>query len=244
MVTEKKDDLFAQKLEQLSNFKFDDKVAGVFPDMLKRSIPGYPAIINMIGTLTGKYAQPGSNLYDLGCSLGASALSMQHGLRVKNCHIYAIDNSQAMIDRCRKQLKEIVGTEPITCKCEDITKSSIENASVVVMNFTLQFISPDLRCALLKKIYQGMNKGGILILSEKVKFADQHVNSLLIDIYHAFKKANGYSELEISQKRTALEKVLIPETAKQHRDRLVRAGFTSVDQWFQCFNFMSMMAIK
>lgn len=244
MNTDNRDKIFAQKLEKLTQFKFDDRVAEVFPDMLQRSIPGYSAIISMIETLTGQFAMPDTNLYDLGCSLGASALSMAQGIKAQNCKIIAVDNSEAMIRRCSENAKKLnLATSPIFV-CKDINTLDISNASIVVLNFTLQFIAPSNRFDLLKKIYEGMNSGGILILSEKVKFDDQDVNELLIDIYHSFKKANGYSDLEISQKRTALEKVLIPETVKDHRDRLIRAGFKSAEQWFQCFNFMSMMAIK
>ena len=240
----KRDQIFAEKLEKLTSFKFDEKVAEVFPDMLQRSIPGYSAIISMIETLTVRYAQPGSNLYDLGCSLGASAFSMLQGLQVDGCRIVAIDNSHAMIDKCLENFSRIGTRVPVEFHCADIAEFPIKDASVVVLNFTLQFIAPEKRCGLLARIYQGMKPGGVLVLSEKVKFENVPVNDLLIDIYHAFKKANGYSDLEISQKRSALENVLIPETVKDHRDRLIRAGFASAEQWFQCFNFMSMLAIK
>jgi len=54
----------------------------------------------------------------------------------------------------------------------------------------------------------------------------------------------GYSKLEISQKRAALENVLLPETLEAHRSRLDTIGFDAVDVWFQCFNFASMVAFK
>ncbi|KAF1081163.1 MAG: Carboxy-S-adenosyl-L-methionine synthase [Candidatus Rifleibacterium amylolyticum] len=239
-----KDRIFAETISKPQDFVFDEKVAAVFPDMLLRSIPGYPAIIGMIETLTSQFAQSGSRLYDLGCSLGASAQAMQKGLKAESCQIIAIDNSPAMIEKCRQQPQNSKAPAKIDYICEDILNSDIVEASVVVMNFTLQFVEPARRCALLDRIHAGMLPDGILILSEKVQFADPDVNELLIEVYHAFKKANGYSELEISQKRAALEKVLIPETIREHRDRLIRAGFKSADVWFQCFNFMSMLAIK
>ena len=239
-----RDRIFAEIIEKPADFVFDDRVAAVFPDMLKRSIPGYPAIINMIETLTERYAQPGSNLYDLGCSLGASSLAMLKGLKVRDCRIIGIDNSNAMIDRCRQIASRPGDAARMEFICADVNSCEFSNASVVVMNFTLQFIDPAQRRPLLAKIATGMLPGGILILSEKVKFGNQHVNELLIDVYHAFKKANGYSELEISQKRSALENVLIPETIETHAQRLLDSGFSSADVWFQCFNFMSMLAIK
>ena len=238
------DRIFADVIQKPADFVFDERVAAVFPDMLQRSIPGYPAIIRMIETLTARYAQPGSNLYDLGCSLGASSLAMQKGLLVDDCTIVGIDNSAAMIKRCRKIESRPGDRARMEFICEDIALTDIRNASVVVMNFTLQFVDPAPRSALLQKISAGMLPGGILVLSEKVVFADQQVNELLIDVYHAFKRANGYSDLEISQKRSALENVLIPETIDAHEKRLLGAGFSSASVWFQCFNFMSMLAIK
>jgi tRNA (cmo5U34)-methyltransferase len=219
-------------------------VADVFPDMIERSVPGYRAIITMIETLTEHYAQSGSTLYDLGCSLGASTLSMRRGLGAEDCKIIAVDNSPAMIERCQKNLERDHYPTPVEMVCDDIRKVEIANASVVVINFTLQFIPPEERLLLLKKTYQGMRPGGVLILSEKVLFTDAHLNTLLTDIHHDFKRSHGYSDLEVSQKRSALEHVLIPETIPTHRERLTNAGFGSVDVWFQCFNFMSMLAVK
>ncbi len=239
-----KDQIYSESMARIADFSFDAQVADVFTDMIERSVPGYRSIITMIETLTGHYAQSGSNLYDLGCSLGASTLSMRRGISADNCRIISVDTSEAMVERCRKAIERDHNPTPVNILCDDIRNIEIADASVVVLNFTLQFIPPEERCELLTKIYSGMRPGGVLILSEKVGFDDSHVNELLTDIHHDFKRSHGYSDLEISQKRSALENVLIPETIPAHRDRLLKAGFTSVDVWFQCFNFMSMLAVK
>ena len=239
-----KDNIYSESLANIANFSFDAQVADVFTDMIERSVPGYRAIITMIETLTGHYAQPGSNLYDLGCSLGAATLSMAHGLKAENCAIIAVDNSSAMVARCRKALSRRHTCASVAVVEGDMLTTNITDASVVVLNFTLQFVPPETRLQLLKKIYEGMRPGGVLILSEKVVFDDGHLNGLLADIHHDFKRAHGYSDLEVSQKRSALENVLVPETIPTHRKRLAQAGFASVDVWFQCFNFMSMLAVK
>jgi tRNA (cmo5U34)-methyltransferase len=132
----------------------------------------------------------------------------------------------------------------INCHCEDILSFPIENASVVVLNFTLQFIPMADRIVLLEKIFEGMRPGAILIISEKIVFPDETLNQLFIEMYHSFKESMGYSKLEISQKREALENVLIPESLDSHRARLNEIGFHSFDAWFQCFNFASMVAFK
>lgn len=239
-----KDKLYSESLAKIADFSFDAQVADVFTDMIERSVPGYRSIITMIETLTEHYARPGSNLYDLGCSLGAATLSMERGLNAADCQIIAIDNSPAMAERCRKTMKRRHTCAGVVVIEGDILTSEITNASVVVLNFTLQFIPPEKRLQLLEKIHDGMHSGGVLILSEKVVFDDSHLDGLLADIHHDFKRAHGYSDLEVSQKRNALENVLVPETIAAHRERLNQAGFASVDVWFQCFNFMSMLAVK
>ncbi len=237
------DTLYSRPLDKLVDFNFDERVVQVFPDMINRSVPGYASIVAMTGILSAEFFQSDTHCYDLGCSLGASALSMAQAINDRSLKIIAVDNSQAMLDKAKNLLpqKHFNCIEWIEADIEQIT---IENASVVVMNFTLQFIKPEQRSALLKKIYQGMKSGGILILSEKLKYTNQDQQQLLIDMHHFFKKANGYSDLEISQKRQTLENVLLPETLDTHKKCLKFAGFKQVEQWFQCFNFSSLIAIK
>lgn len=227
-----------------ADFVFDDKVAAVFTDMINRSVPGYATIISMIGVLANRYCTPGSRVYDLGCSLGGAALSMAHHIAHRDYQLIAVDNSTAMMSRFQTALECSGEALPITLQHADIYDVDVHDASVVVLNFTLQFIAPERRQALMYKICQGMRPGGILILSEKIKLPDPDLNSLLIDMYHQFKQAQGYSALEVSQKRSALENVLIPETLSEHKERLHHAGFHKIDAWFQCFNFASMIAFK
>lgn len=239
-----RDTLFAEPLGQIKDFSFDESVVRVFPDMLRRSVPGYQTIVTQCGLLAERFAQPGSNLYDLGCSLGATTFAMRERLKDVSCRLVAVDNSLAMIEELQRILQENTSSIPVDVRYEDIAQSNIENASVVVLNFTLQFFSPALRQDIIARIYQGMRDGGILIISEKIAFSDPQQQELHLDMYHQFKKANGYSDLEISQKRTALENVLIPDTLATHHQRIGDCGFKSSEVWFQCFNFASMVAIK
>jgi tRNA (cmo5U34)-methyltransferase len=244
MMARDKDKIYAAPLEQMVDFRFDERVVSVFPDMIQRSVPGYATLISNIGIMAARYVQANSYCYDLGCSLGAVSLSLRHAIQQPNCKIIAVDNSEAMIAKARDVLAEDEQSVPLELCCADINQVKIENASVVVMNFTLQFIAPELRQALIQKIFDGMLPGGVLILSEKLAFEDPRTNQFHIDSHHDFKRANGYSDLEISQKRSALEKVLIPETLSQHQSRLEQAGFSFVEKWYQCFNFVSMVAVK
>jgi tRNA (cmo5U34)-methyltransferase len=239
-----KDSLYASPVGDIGAFKFDEAVVRVFPDMIQRSVPGYQAIISAIGLLAGRFAREHSVCYDLGCSLGAATLSMRHQITAENCRIIAVDNSPAMVTRFLQVLEKDQAKVPVQVLCQDIRELEIENASVVVLNFTLQFIPLADRLIFLQKIYQGLLPGGILILSEKLKFADDRQQELQTQMHHVFKKSQGYSDLEVSQKRTALENVLIPETFTEHQNRLQQVGFGSAEVWFQYFNFASMIALK
>lgn len=239
-----KDDLFAAPLARVHDFVFDKHVVEVFPDMIKRSVPGYATILHMIGQLAQRYAQTDSRCYDLGCSLGAATLAMRHRICAADVKIIGIDNSTDMLERCQQVMQADSAEIPVELIAANIQDSPIENASVCVLNFTLQFVPLPQRQSLLQKIYDGMLPGGVLILSEKLDFKDKELASLMIDLHHNFKKANGYSDLEISQKRNAIENVLMPETLDAHNSRLNSVGFKHVELWFQCFNFASIVAIK
>lgn len=243
-MSKNKDTLYSSPIGTINSFQFDESVVKVFPDMIQRSVPGYHAIISAIGLLANQYAQENSRCYDLGCSLGAVSLSMRHQIQAPHCKIIAVDNSQAMIEQLETNLADDTGNSDVELVCADIRDFPIENASVVVLNFTLQFIPIEDRLKFLKKIYSGLLPGGILILSEKLKFEDARQQKLQTQLHHTFKKAHGYSELEVSQKRSALENVLLAETLLTHQQRLNNAGFSSAEPWFQYFNFASMIALK
>ncbi len=237
------DRLFATE-RRPEDFRFDASVARVFPDMIRRSVPGYTTIIPMIEVITEQYVQAGSHCYDLGCSLGASTLAMRHGIPHVDCTLVGVDNSEAMIERCEHYIALDDSELPVTLRCEDILETELSDASVTTLNFTLQFVPPDQRTDLLTRIAQATRPGGVLILSEKISFDSDQEQDIQTRLHHEFKRANGYSDLEISQKRSAIEQVLIPETLAAHKERLLAAGFDQVLVWYQCFNFVSMLAIK
>lgn len=238
------DRIYAAPINKIGDFTFDEQVAEVFPDMIERSVPGYSNIISAIGMLTRRFAKANTRLYDLGCALGAATIAMRRHLQHPGCELIAVDNSSAMVERCRLHVQGFRGQAPVEVMCADIRDVDIERASMVVLNFTLQFIPPADRLALLRKIHRGLVPGGIVVVSEKFCFPDPACDALLVELHHDFKRANGYSELEISQKRSALEKVMIPDSIEQHKARFAEAGFSSAEVWYQCFNFGSMVAIR
>lgn len=241
------DRIYATPQEQVADFVFNEAVVRVFPDMIKRSVPGYPTIVENLGVIASQFAQPYSALYDLGCSLGAVSQALRRHVQAEGCRVIAVDNSSAMVERCREYLhaqdsmfQELL---PVQVVEADICQLDFQPASVVALNFTLQFIPREQRLGLLTRIRQALLPGGALILSEKLRFADAGEHALLTDLHIAFKRANGYSELEIAQKRSAIENVMKPDSLEEHRARLNEAGFTKVVPWFQCLNFASLIAL-
>jgi tRNA (cmo5U34)-methyltransferase len=236
-----KDRVFSRALSEVKPFEFNETVANVFHDMISRSVPGYALLLHMIGLYADIFIQPGSRIFDLGCSLGEATLVIADRAKSSDCEIIAVDSSAAMITKC-EQLPHC--TRKIEWRCEDIRQTEISNASMVVLNLTLQFLPPEERPTLLQQIFQGLNPGGALVLSEKVVFDDATENERMAQLYQGFKKTMGYSDLEISQKRNALENVLIPDSQQQHFQRLDDAGFDEIYQCFRSFNFISYLAIK
>jgi len=233
-----KDQIYLKPSPLNQNFEFNEAVVAVFDDMIRRSVPGYEMVLNVIALLAESVTT--GDCYDLGCSLGTGALLMSANVPNKQSNVIGIDNSPAMIQQAQKN--SLNQGLPIAYYCQDIIDSPIQNARLVLMNFTLQFIAIEQRLNILKKIRQGMLTGGQLLLSEKIAFTNTKTALFQEQLHYAFKQKNGYSALEISRKRNALENVLIPETIDTHQKRLLEAGFSRVEIWYQCFNFVSFIA--
>lgn len=238
----RKDTIYTDRLLPEVPFEFNERVAEVFPDMIARSVPGYAATLRLIGSIADRYVPSDGRIYDLGSSLGAASRSIvrQIGDRAQ---ITAVDSSDAMISRLKSELED-EGNRCITPVHQDIRETEIQDASLTLLNFTLQFVPVPDRLPLLEKIVQGSRSGGVLVLSEKIAFEDPEVEAEMIALHEAFKRENGYDDLEIAGKRKALENVLIPETVAVHQARLHQAGFSHSAVWLQCFNFVSLIAVK
>ncbi len=237
--TSTRDEVFSKPLSDIKAFEFDENVTQVFHDMISRSVPGYALLLRLIGLYANVFVTDKSNVYDLGCSLGEASIIVANQTKKVDCAIISVDSSESMIKKCLEH-----SAQNIDWIYADIQQVDIQNASMVILNLTLLFIDPNERDTLMTRIYQGMQPGGILVLSEKVLLNDSAENDCMVELYQAFKKTQGYSDLEISQKRTALENVLIPDQQSALDQRLRKAGFKQIYQCFQCFNFVSYLAIK
>ena len=236
----KKDSLYKKNFPKNHKFIFDNNVADVFEDMVNRSVPGYEFLIENIGVISKKFYQKNTAIYDLGSSLCACSLSILENLRDTEVQIYAVDSSKAMIDICKKNINK----KEIKFVQSDILDIDIKNASIVILNLTLQFINLDKRTYLLKKIFSNLNKNGVIIITEKIKLDKTSDDIFFKNFHDFFKENNGYSKEEIDRKKIALSETMIIETEKKHEDRFRDIGCKNFYKWFQCYNFVSWVLIK
>jgi len=238
------DKVFSDPLERVSDFKFNEAVAGVFDDMVSRSVPFYGEIQRMLAELSASFATEGSNIYDLGCSTGTTLALLQQALPVK-ANLYGLDYSEEMLQKGREKLTALNLADKITLMQGDLDAGiEIDNASVVLLVLTLMFVRPLHREKLMRTIHAGMNEDGCLLVVEKVLGDGSLFNRLFIERYYAFKRRMGYSELEISQKREALENILVPYRLQENRNLLLGAGFREVEVFFKWYNFAGFVAVK
>ena len=238
-----KDRIFAQKSDPVQPFRFDERVATVFDDMLHRSVPLYPESIRLQAELAAEYFQEGTRIYDLGCSNGNLGVMILNRFGPGPFFMKAVDSSAPMLEKYRGRLSDRE-KQSVEFVCDRVENTPVSNASVVILNLTIQFIAPERRDEIVTGIFNGLVPGGALLLTEKITARTGEISRLYESFYRDFKLSNGYSELEISQKRDALEEVLIPDTLDDHLARLQRAGFDPADVWLKWFNFASVLAVK
>ena len=238
-----KDQVFSAP-QPIADFQFGEKVAAVFEDMLDRSVPFYSEMQRMITEMAVDFMVPGTNVYDLGCSTSTTLINIAPKAPA-GVKFIGIDNSEEMLKKCDKKLKAASFPREYELVCGDLNNPvQIENASLVLMVLTLQFVRPLNRERLITSILKGMQPNGCLILVEKVLGEDSLFNRLFIKYYYDMKKKNGYSELEIAQKREALENVLVPYKLLENRELLLNSGFRHCDTFFKWYNFCGMVAVK
>ena len=237
------DRVFAERMRQ-SDFKFSSETAKVFDDMVNRSVPFYEEIQRMTAEIAADFAQAGTSCYDLGCSTGTTLALLDRAVD-PNLGFVGFDNSQPMLDKAKAKLAELGVTRPLELINADLHRlPPMGNASVVVMNLTLQFVRPLYREKLVRRICEGTVKDGCLILIEKLTIEDSRLNRLYIDYYYDMKRRTGYSEIEISQKRESLENVLIPYRCDENVELLKSAGYHTVETFFRWYNFCGLLAVK
>jgi tRNA (cmo5U34)-methyltransferase len=240
----RKDAIFARERQLVADFEFGPETAGVFDDMVDRSVPFYDEIQRMVCELAADFATGGSTLYDLGCATGTTLLALD-GAAPPDVHFVGVDNAEAMLAEARRKLLRRTSSRQIDFRLADLHEAPIiENASVVLMILTLQFIRPLHRARMIRRIAQGLNESGCLILVEKLTLENSLLNRLFINYYYAMKRRHGYSDIEIAQKREALENVLIPYRMDENTQLLLDNGFRHVEEFFRWYNFSALIALR
>ncbi|MCK5844026.1 MAG: carboxy-S-adenosyl-L-methionine synthase CmoA [Victivallales bacterium] len=243
MKNRKFDDIYAENVPETSNFEFNEAVAEVFPDMISRSVPGYLQTLDIVEVAAAKFAVTDTVCYDLGCSLGGASFRIASAVGASGCEIIAVDNSPAMIERLEKRLKEFLRSGRIRPVLADIADINFNTTSFAVMAYTLQFVPLERRSGLLARLRRAMLPGSALVLSEKIAFDSESESRLMNALHLEFKRRNGYSDMEIARKRSALENVLVPETLEKHFERLRSAGFGEVFTVSRHMNFATLIAL-
>jgi tRNA (cmo5U34)-methyltransferase len=229
------DQLFARPQPHLVDFQFNQAVVDVFPDMIRRSVPGYETVLPISGMIAAAALPAGGRLYDLGCSQGASTAAVLARLDDRECTIVGVDSSAPMLESARS----LIADPRVQFKQAELESLPFERADVVLLNYVLQFLVPDDRLDLLKRIRAALRPDGLLLLTEKIHLDDAERDAAFDALHLDFKRANGYSELEVSGKRNALERVMRIDREAIHRERLRAAGFATTDLWFRCLNWAS-----
>jgi len=238
------DRIYVDPRDPVAPFEFNRQVVEVFDDMLVRSVPLYRESIRRQAQLVTRCYRPGTRIYDLGCSQGNLGLTLCREMGEQPFQLVAVDSSAPMLETYARRLAATAGGGRVQLVESDIRQTPMENASVVIINLTLQFLPLSDRATLLNAVRKALVPGGLLLLTEKLVHEQPALNALQQDFYYRFKAENGYSQLEISQKREALENVLVPETLQAHLDRLRSCGFSAVDVWLKWFNFASLLAVN
>ncbi|MFP4333432.1 MAG: carboxy-S-adenosyl-L-methionine synthase CmoA [Campylobacterales bacterium] len=233
------DRVFEKPLESL--FCFDAEVASVFDDMLERSVPFYKHSLDLSLQFLDRNLKEEDRVYDLGSSTGTMLLALEK-FSPKKLELIGLDSSDAMVEKASQKARAF-GSRVRFVK-QDILSFKYKNSGAFISNYTLQFVRPQHREGFVKKLYESLREGGVFILSEKLIAHDKKISKQMIDVYHEFKKNQGYSEYEIAQKREALENVLVPFSEEENRDMLKNAGFDSIETLFRWANFASFIAIK
>ncbi len=238
-----KDNLFNIEGD-VSPFEFNEKVASVFDDMITRSVPHYREIIELQSSLTARFYKTGTKVYDLGCSNGNFTAGFISEMGEKDFHLIAVDNSAPMLEFFKGRISGYIGYERITPVLSDIMDIEFEKSSVIIANLTLQFIPVEKRDILINRVYDALIPGGVFLITEKTVNSSKNLAQLQQDYYYRLKETNGYSKIEITKKREALENVLIPETVEAHIERFRKAGFNEIEIWFKWFHFAAFLCRK
>lgn len=200
------------------SFNIDDVVKN-FQTIAKTNIPNYEVVIDKCIKIADTFLSKTSNIIDVGSSLGFTLKKFNNAGYI---NLYGVEKSKKMIENMLFKNATIFNS--------DVFPKELK-FDMVLMNWVLHFILD--RKKYLIDVFDSLNDGGIVILSEKIYSPKEFEK-----IYYEFKKENNISELEILEKKKKLQGVLITYPIEWYIETLKNIGFSDIqiiDADF-CFN--------
>ena len=231
----------------MNDFTFAHREEG-FDNHIEMSIRGYTHLHQDVVSLSRYFVDNESAVYDIGSSTGKTILAMaeQNYSFAPNCHYIGIEIADGFEDAMNDRVVEVEGKFPGTVVSylkEDVRDTEIMNASLVTSLFTLQFMPRNARAEVVDRIYEGLNEGGAFIFGEKTVATDARIQDMLTFTYYDYKR-KSFTEADIMGKEVTLRNMLKPNTWQELEDMIYRAGFRSIQPFWQNFMFVGAIAIK
>jgi tRNA (cmo5U34)-methyltransferase len=206
-----------------------------FDNHIHNSIRGYSDLWNDVLALSEYFVEDNTNVVDIGCSTGKLIKQMYKQNNFSNCHYHGIEVESSFY-------KQLIDEDRITYFKDTVKNFNFNNCSLVTSIFTLQFIPPKDREAILLNIYNGLNKGGAFIFSEKVFSDNPRVQEMMTFLYYDYKR-NHYSSDQILNKEAELRHLAKPSTEFEIITSCQNVGFTPHIFW-RNYNFVGFICIK
>jgi len=221
-------------------WKFNGEMVEQFETHVEKSIPFYKEGHDLVSKLSDYFIKEDSLCYELGSSTGklSHQLSLRH--EGKNAHFIGLEIEEDMVKKAEKSYHH----DRLSFSCVDINTEAFEKADLIVAYYTVQFVHPKQRQALLDKVYEALNWGGAFIMYEKVRANDARFQDIMTGLYTEYKLDQGYSAEEIVAKSKSLKGVLEPFSTQGNLDLLKRAGFVDILSIQKYVNFEGFLAIK
>lgn len=225
-------------------WEFNKEVACCFDNMLKRSIPDYDNMRQLVFNVGRNYVKVGHWIIDIGCSNG-NAIEPFVRRYGDDLSYFLCDVSEPMLNECKEKYGYIEGHNEFRVENYDIKNGMPDiKACLILSILTLQFTPIEYRQKIIQSIYNQLNNGGAFILVEKVLGNTYQLDSMMVDEYYKIKADNAYTQEQIQNKRKSLEGILVPITANWNEDLLSKAGFRQIDCFWRFLNFAGWIAIK
>lgn len=214
------------------NFSFD--TVSEFDKHIEHSIPRYSDIHKCVNGLINYYIRPGSTIIDIGCSTGKLLKRIKKENPESNCIGY--DVSQNLLPNDNSGCKFIF---------DNVLSNHVmfPDSSIVISMFTLSFIPKEDRLYILQKIYNSINYGGLLIVSDKCYAESPRIQDIFTFLYYDFKKRK-FSNDEIMDKELSLRSIQEPMESSEYEYLFKTVGFHKVETFWKYFNFQGWICLK